>query len=101
MPAFDEETFGPLACVTIAEDEQAAVALANHSPYGLAASIWSRDLDKAHALARHIDAGSVFINTLVKSDPRLPFGGIKQSGFGRELGREGMREFVNAKTIAG
>lgn len=101
MPAFDEETFGPLACVTIAEDEQAAVALANHSPYGLAASIWSRDLDKAHALARHIDAGSVFINTLVKSDPRLPFGGIKQSGYGRELGREGMREFVNAKTIAG
>jgi len=101
MAAFDEETFGPLACVTIAENETAAIALANRSVYGLAASIWSRDMDKAIHLARQLEAGNVFINTLVKSDPQLPFGGIKASGYGRELGREGIVEFVNSKTIAG
>lgn len=100
MPAFDEETFGPVACVTIVPDETAAIALANQSRFGLAASIWSSDLDKATAMARQLEAGNVFINSPVKSDPRLPFGGIKESGYGRELGREGLLEFVNVKTIA-
>ncbi len=100
MAAFEEETFGPLACITIARDEEEALALANQSRYGLAASIWSRDTERALRLARRLEAGSVFINSLVKSDPRIPFGGIRQSGYGRELGREGLLEFVNAKTIA-
>ena len=99
MPAFDEETFGPVACVTIVPDETAAIALANQSRFGLAASIWSSDIEKATAVARQLEAGSVFINALVKSDPRLPFGGTKESGYGRELGREGLLEFVNLKTI--
>jgi succinate-semialdehyde dehydrogenase/glutarate-semialdehyde dehydrogenase len=101
MPAFDEETFGPLACISIAAHEADAVALANHSAYGLAASLWSCDLEKATAIARQLECGSVFINSMVKSDPRLPFGGIKASGYGRELGKEGLMEFVNVKTIAG
>jgi succinate-semialdehyde dehydrogenase / glutarate-semialdehyde dehydrogenase len=100
MPAFDEETFGPLAAVTIAQNEKEAIALANLSPYGLAGSVWSADIEKAIQVAKQITTGAVFINALVKSDPRLPFGGVKQSGYGRELGRQGMLEFVNAKTIA-
>ncbi len=100
MAAFEEETFGPLAAVIAAKDENEAIRLANYSKYGLASSIWSRDLDRAVALSRQLEAGAVFINTLVKSDARLPFGGVKQSGYGRELGREGIREFVNVKAIA-
>lgn len=100
MAAFDQETFGPLAAVISAKDEDEAIALANNSQYGLGASIWTKDLDKGVSLARKIESGAVFINSLVKSDPRIPFGGIKRSGYGRELGRHGILEFVNAKTIA-
>jgi succinate-semialdehyde dehydrogenase/glutarate-semialdehyde dehydrogenase len=99
MPAFEEETFGPMAAVITARDEQEAIRLANDSRYGLAGSIWTKDLDKGIAIARQIDSGAVFINTLVKSDARLPFGGVKKSGYGRELSRHGILEFVNAKTI--
>lgn len=100
MPAFDEETFGPLLAVVEVSSETEAVELANQSPYGLGGSIWTKDLDKGVALARQINTGAVFINSLVKSDLRLPFGGVKKSGFGRELGRHGILEFVNVKTIA-
>jgi succinate-semialdehyde dehydrogenase / glutarate-semialdehyde dehydrogenase len=100
MPAFDEETFGPLATVIVAKDETEAVQLANDSAYGLSGSIWTKDIEKGIALAKRMETGAVYINTLVKSDPRLPFGGIKKSGYGRELGRNGILEFVNAKTIA-
>jgi succinate-semialdehyde dehydrogenase/glutarate-semialdehyde dehydrogenase len=100
MPAFDEETFGPLAAVIVAEDEMEAVQLANDSAYGLSGSIWTKDIEKGIALAKQMETGAVYINTLVKSDPRLPFGGIKKSGYGRELGRNGILEFVNAKTIS-
>lgn len=100
MPAFEQETFGPLATVIIANDEEDAIQLANDSELGLAGSVWTADIEKGIALARKIKSGAVFINSLVKSDPRLPFGGIKKSGYGRELGRHGILEFVNAKTIA-
>jgi len=99
MAAFDEETFGPAATIVRAADEEEAITLANRTEYGLGASIWSRDLARAEALARRIDAGSVFINALVASDPRIPFGGIKHSGYGRELSDFGIREFVNIKTL--
>jgi succinate-semialdehyde dehydrogenase/glutarate-semialdehyde dehydrogenase len=101
MPAYEEETFGPLGVVIIARNEDDAITLANDSKYGLGGSIWTRDLEKGMALAKKMESGAVFINSLVKSDPRLPFGGIKQSGYGRELGKPGIREFVNIKTIAG
>jgi succinate-semialdehyde dehydrogenase / glutarate-semialdehyde dehydrogenase len=100
MPAFDQETFGPLAAIITAPDEAGAIALANDSRYGLAGSIWTKDIEKAVALAKQMETGAVYINTLVKSDARLPFGGIKKSGYGRELGRHGILEFVNIKTIA-
>jgi succinate-semialdehyde dehydrogenase/glutarate-semialdehyde dehydrogenase len=100
MAAFDEETFGPMAVVIIAKDVSDAIHLTNDSRYGLAGSVWTRDLDKAISIARQMDTGAVFINSLVKSDPRMPFGGVKKSGYGRELGRHGILEFVNVKTIA-
>jgi succinate-semialdehyde dehydrogenase/glutarate-semialdehyde dehydrogenase len=99
MAAFREETFGPVAAIVRARDADHAVALANDTEFGLAASIWSRDAARAEQLARRIEAGAVFINGLVASDPRLPFGGIKRSGYGRELGDLGIREFTNAKTL--
>jgi succinate-semialdehyde dehydrogenase/glutarate-semialdehyde dehydrogenase len=99
MPAHDQETFGPLAAVLRAGDAAEAIALANRSPYGLGASLWTADPARAEALAAEIEAGSVFVNEMVKSDPRLPFGGIKRSGHGRELGVFGIREFVNVKTV--
>jgi succinate-semialdehyde dehydrogenase/glutarate-semialdehyde dehydrogenase len=100
MPAFDEETFGPLAAVVVAKDEQEAIRIANDSEFGLSGSIWTKDIEKGISLAKKMETGAVYINTLVKSDPRLPFGGIKKSGYGRELNRLGILEFVNAKTIA-
>lgn len=99
MPAFDQETFGPLACITTVKTEAEAIAYANNTRYGLGASIWSQDVEKATVLAREISSGSVFINALVKSDMRLPFGGVKKSGYGRELSELGIKEFMNAKTI--
>lgn len=99
MAAFDEETFGPVAAVVSARDEDEAIELANRSRYGLGASIWTKDVAAAERFAARIEAGSVFVNGPVKSDHRLPFGGIKQSGYGRELSRDGIREFVNIKTV--
>ena len=99
MRAYHEEFFGPVAIVIRVKDEAEAARVANDTRFGLASSIWSRDFDHAEEFARHIQAGATFINGLVKSDPRLPFGGIKASGFGRELSYHGIREFVNAKTI--
>ena len=99
MPAFDEETFGPVAAVVHAKDEADAIRIANGSQYGLGASVWTADRARGERVAGSIEAGSVFVNGLVKSDPRLPFGGVKRSGFGRELSEYGLREFVNIKTV--
>jgi succinate-semialdehyde dehydrogenase/glutarate-semialdehyde dehydrogenase len=99
MPAFDEETFGPVAAVIRAKNESEAVQLANDSSFGLGASLWTSDRPRAERLAAEIEAGAVFVNGLVKSDPRLPFGGIKRSGYGRELSEYGIREFVNVKSV--
>ncbi len=98
-PAFEDELFGPVAAVIPFETDEEAVRLANGTRYGLAASLWSRDEARALRLVSEIEAGAVFVNGMVKSDPRLPFGGVKDSGFGRELGREGIMEFVNTKTV--
>lgn len=98
-PAAAEEVFGPVAAFMDAEDEEVALALANSSSFGLGAAVWSRDLERAERLAGRIESGMVFINELVKSDPRLPFGGVKDSGYGRELARQGAREFTNVKTV--
>ena len=100
MATFDEEAFGPVASVISVANEAEAIEMANQSSYGLGGSIWTKDVEKGIALGRKINSGAVFVNSLVKSDPRLPFGGIKKSGYGRELGRHGILEFVNAKTIA-
>jgi succinate-semialdehyde dehydrogenase/glutarate-semialdehyde dehydrogenase len=99
MPVFREETFGPVAAVVRAADEEAAVGLANDTPYGLGASLWTRDTDRAQRLGRRIQSGSLFVNALVASDPRLPFGGVKRSGHGRELAAVGIREFTNIRTF--
>jgi succinate-semialdehyde dehydrogenase/glutarate-semialdehyde dehydrogenase len=99
MPAFDEETFGPVAAIVRVSDADEAVALANSSEYGLGANLWTRDEANGVRLARRIESGQVFINGMVASDPRLPFGGTKRSGYGRELSSFGIREFTNIKTI--
>lgn len=99
MAVFAEETFGPVAAIVGFRGVEEAIALANRSQYGLGASLWTEDTKTARVLARQIEAGSVFINGMVASDPRLPFGGIKRSGYGRELGEFGIREFVNIKTV--
>ncbi|WP_097007926.1 NAD-dependent succinate-semialdehyde dehydrogenase [Natronoarchaeum philippinense] len=98
-PMATEEVFGPAAALFRVEDAEAAVELANDTHLGLGASIWTEDLERGERLARRIDAGATFVNELVKSDPRLPFGGIKDSGYGRELSHMGIREFVNRKTV--
>ena len=99
MQIATEETFGPVAPITIVDDEAEAMRLANDSQFGLGASIWTQDLAKAERLSRLVESGIVTINNVVISDPRIPFGGIKHSGFGRELSRYGMLEFVNIKSI--
>jgi succinate-semialdehyde dehydrogenase / glutarate-semialdehyde dehydrogenase len=100
MPAFDEELFGPVAAVIEADDADHALVIANDSAYGLGAAIWTADIARAEKMAARIESGAVFINDVVKSDPRLPFGGVKLSGYGRELSHYGIREFVNIKTVA-
>ena len=99
MTAFDDEIFGPVAAIIEADDEHHAVALANQSVFGLGSAIFTRDKARADRIARQLEAGCVFVNALVKSDPRLPFGGTKQSGYGRELSWFGIQEFVNIKTV--
>jgi succinate-semialdehyde dehydrogenase/glutarate-semialdehyde dehydrogenase/succinyl-CoA reductase len=99
MRIANEEVFGPVAPVTIVEDEKEAIKVANDSKYGLGASVWTQDLDKAENLSRAVQSGIVTVNNVVASDPRVPFGGVKRSGFGRELSRYGMLEFVNIKSI--
>ncbi|HEY7109284.1 MAG TPA: NAD-dependent succinate-semialdehyde dehydrogenase [Nitrososphaeraceae archaeon] len=99
MRVANEEVFGPIAPVIIAEDESEAIRIANDSNYGLGASIWTKNLDKAEKLSTAVESGIVTVNNVVISDPRVPFGGIKHSGFGRELSRFGMLEFVNIKSV--
>lgn len=100
MPAFDEELFGPVAAIVPVADEEEAIQMANRSRFGLGAAVFTRDTARgAEIAATRLEAGSCFVNALVKSDPRLPFGGIKESGYGRELGLYGIREFVNIKTV--
>jgi len=99
MPAYEEELFGPVAAIITARDEDDAVRIANDSVFGLGGAVFTKDPARGERVARRMDAGSTFVNSLVASDPRLPFGGIKESGYGRELGPYGIREFVNIKTI--
>jgi succinate-semialdehyde dehydrogenase/glutarate-semialdehyde dehydrogenase len=100
MPAYDEELFGPVAAVIPVQNERQALKVANDSPYGLGAAVFTKDLEKGQRIATEIlDAGACFVNAFVKSDPRLPFGGIKESGYGRELSHVGIKEFVNIKTV--
>lgn len=100
MPAYDEEVFGPVASVITAEDETDAIRIANDTIFGLGAAVFTKDIIKGETIAKtKLNAGSCFVNTFVRSDPRLPFGGINQSGYGRELGVYGIKEFVNIKTV--
>ena len=99
MPVYDEEVFGPIAPIIIVKDEMQALKIANDTPFGLGSTIYTKDIEKAKILALKIEAGNVFINGFVRSDPRVPFGGIKHSGYGRELSSYGIKEFVNIKNI--
>jgi succinate-semialdehyde dehydrogenase/glutarate-semialdehyde dehydrogenase len=100
MPAYDEETFGPVAAVIGVKDEKEAIRVANDTVFGLGAAVFTRDIARGERIAATaLDAGNCFVNAFVKSDPRLPFGGIKESGYGRELSHYGIKEFVNIKTV--
>jgi len=99
MAVYEEETFGPVAAIIPAKDDDDAIRIANDTKFGLGASLWTQNMERAEKLSGEIDAGCVFINGLVKSDPRLPFGGVKASGYGRELSYHGIREFVNTKSV--
>jgi succinate-semialdehyde dehydrogenase/glutarate-semialdehyde dehydrogenase len=100
MPAYDDETFGPVASVFTAKDTMEAIRIANDTSFGLGSAVFTQDIQEGERIAKYeLEAGSSFVNALVKSDPRLPFGGIKHSGFGRELGVFGIHEFVNIKTV--
>ncbi|MGY0390676.1 aldehyde dehydrogenase family protein [Nocardioides sp. WG-D5] len=98
MPVFDEETFGPVAAISVAADDEEAIALANQTEFGLGLSVWTTDIGRGVDVARRITSGAAFINAIVASDPRVPFGGTKKSGYGRELAGVGMREFTNMRT---
>jgi succinate-semialdehyde dehydrogenase/glutarate-semialdehyde dehydrogenase len=99
MKVLSDEVFGPIAPVIVVKDEEEAVRVANDTEYGLGASVWSRNHDRAERVAARIEAGTIAINDFVKSDPRLPFGGVKKSGVGRELSDYGIRELVNIKSV--
>jgi succinate-semialdehyde dehydrogenase/glutarate-semialdehyde dehydrogenase len=100
IPAFDEELFGPVAAIVPARSEDEAIELANRSAFGLGAAVFTRNVVRGTRIAEEqLEAGACFVNAFVRSDPRLPFGGIKESGYGRELGPHGIREFVNIKTV--
>jgi succinate-semialdehyde dehydrogenase/glutarate-semialdehyde dehydrogenase len=99
MPLWSQETFGPVVALIEARDEAEAIAIANDSEFGLGGCVWTRDLARGERLARAVESGAMFVNGMTKSDPRLPFGGVKRSGYGRELGAYGIKEFVNVKTI--
>ena len=99
MPVYKEETFGPVSVIIKAKDEKEMIRIANDTRMGLGASIWTQDIELAEKMAQQIESGAIFINGMTKSDPRLPFGGIKESGYGRELGSYGIKEFVNIKTV--
>jgi succinate-semialdehyde dehydrogenase/glutarate-semialdehyde dehydrogenase len=99
MPAYDDELFGPVAAVLHAADEDEALEIVNDTRFGLGGSVWTRDSARGERFARRMACGCAFVNGLVKSDPRLPFGGIKESGYGRELGALGIHELVNTKTL--
>jgi succinate-semialdehyde dehydrogenase/glutarate-semialdehyde dehydrogenase len=99
MAVYSKETFGPVVSVIRVADEAEAIAVANDSEFGLGGCVWTRDVVRGEAVARKVETGAMFVNGMTKSDPRLPFGGIKKSGYGRELGAYGIKEFVNIKTI--
>ncbi len=99
MAVYREETFGPVSAIIPVKDAEEAIAVANASEFGLGGSVWTRDVKRGEAIARRIESGAVFVNGMTKSDPRLPFGGVKKSGFGRELSHYGIKEFVNIKSI--
>ena len=99
MPAYDDELFGPVAVILIADNEEHAIELANDSRFGLGGSLWTQDIEKAKKIVRKVESGAVYINRLMASHPAVPFGGIKMSGYGRELSESGIKEFVNQKTI--
>ena len=100
MRVMSEEVFGPVAPVYVVQDEEEMIRVANDSEFGLGSSIWTRNLDRAKDVAKEIQCGLVFVNALTKSDPRMPFGGVKKSGTGRELSKYGIKEFVNVKSVS-
>ena len=100
MPAYDEELFGPVAALIKVNDEAEAIQVANDSIFGLGAAVFTEDIVRGEKIAKEkVNAGACFVNAFVKSDPRLPFGGVKESGYGRELSEVGIKEFVNIKTV--
>ena len=99
MRVYHEETFGPVVAIIPVESEEEAIKVANDSEFGLGGCVWTKDLHRGERVARQVITGAMFVNGMTKSDPRLPFGGVGKSGYGRELGLQGIREFVNTKTI--
>jgi succinate-semialdehyde dehydrogenase/glutarate-semialdehyde dehydrogenase len=100
MPVFNQELFGPVAMVFVVPDLDAALELANGTSFGLGSSVWSNDEEEIQRCIREVQAGQVFVNSMVVSTPELPFGGIKRSGYGRELSELGLKEFCNAKSVS-